>query len=167
MPHFWSTLWTPFSGCWRSTAAVPSNFILVEQGGEFDNFLLAELMLCWSITDYRRCQQAWGFFPDPLRLMLADAAVLFPLLIKSHGLIIIDLVLGQSALTFWDSHKAEGNTMLATRPPTGNISKTHIQPQKNASFFSKESVHWLEEPRWRRSRTGRTLSPPQNHQKSI
>ena len=79
---------------------MPSNFILVEQGGEFDNFLLAELMLCWSITDYRRCQQAWGFFPDPLRLMLADAAVLFPLLIKSHGLIIIDLVLGQSALTF-------------------------------------------------------------------
>ena len=26
---------------------------------------------------------------------------------------------------------------------------------------------WREEPRWRRSRTGRTLSPPQIHQKSI
>lgn len=72
--------------------------------------------------------------------MLADAAGLFPLLIKSHGLIITDLMLGQSTLTFWISPKAEGNTMQATRPQTRNISKKHIQPLKNAWLFSKESV---------------------------
>ena len=32
---------------------------------------------------------------------------------------------------------------------------------------SLEEKLWGEEPRWRRSRTGRTLSPPQIHQKSI
>ena len=32
---------------------------------------------------------------------------------------------------------------------------------------SHEIKRRLEEPRWRRSRTGRTLSPPQIHQKSI
>ena len=119
---------------------MPSDFILVEQGGEFDNFSLAELLLCWSITGYGRRQQAWRFFPGPLRLMFADAAELFPLLIKSHGLIITDLMLGQSALTFWVSPKAEGNAMQATRPQTRNISKKHIQPLKNAWLFSKESV---------------------------
>ena len=30
-----------------------------------------------------------------------------------------------------------------------------------------EELYREEEPRWRRSRTGRTLSPPQIHQKSI
>ena len=32
---------------------------------------------------------------------------------------------------------------------------------------AKVGHDWREEPRWRRSRTGRTLSPPQIHQKSI
>ena len=31
----------------------------------------------------------------------------------------------------------------------------------------QEYIEEGEEPRWRRSRTGRTLSPPQIHQKSI
>ena len=33
--------------------------------------------------------------------------------------------------------------------------------------WALESITTEEEPRWRRSRTGRTLSPPQIHQKSI
>ena len=39
-----------------------------------------------------------------------------------------------------------------------------LQVSKGAREYANEK---REEPRWRRSRTGRTLSPPQIHQKSI
>jgi hypothetical protein len=49
-----------------------------------------------------------------------------------------------------------------------NLNEVNITP---VIFPDKTEVQKTvvlgEEPRWRRSRTGRTLSPPQIHQKSI
>ena len=53
------------------------------------------------------------------------------------------------------------------------VSGYKINTQKSLAFLytNNEKTEKLkkrgEEPRWRRSRTGRTLSPPQIHQKSI
>jgi len=51
------------------------------------------------------------------------------------------------------------------------VKKQNMAPADSELKFSMEidikQAHWGEEPRWRRSRTGRTLSPPQIHQKSI
>ena len=64
--------------------------------------------------------------------------------------------------------------MLQTKEQGKKKLKDHINeeeigklPGKKFSKDIKDDPVQGEEPRWRRSRTGRTLSPPQIHQKSI
>ena len=45
--------------------------------------------------------------------------------------------------------------------------KVKEESEKVGLKFNIQKMKREEEPRWRRSRTGRTLSPPQIHQKSI
>ena len=47
------------------------------------------------------------------------------------------------------------------------ISQLYNKCQRNFSRQETQEKKKWEEPRWRRSRTGKTLSPPQIHQKSI
>ena len=72
MPHSWSPSWSPFRGCWRLTAAVATELILVEGDGQWQFFIhkvkpgrqsfdngLCCVFKTGAALFYRRSEAAW------------------------------------------------------------------------------------------------------------
>ena len=84
-----------------------------------------------------------------------------------NSLFVDDMIL------YIENHKHVAKKLLELIHEFSKVSGYKINTQKSLAFpyTNNEKTEKLkkrgEEPRWRSSRTGRTLSPPQIHQKSI